>query len=224
MKKFSYNTCAYILCLSITSRTCTQSYRHLNYLFLLKSFNYINEMQYVFGCEMCTVSVFKFYTATSLLIKSFSVKYESHSMQMMWLKPYLLPTGYRLLLSCKNVTSDQIYTEKEQYLISDDVFVFTYGIYPNSRCETNFLAMYNPASIDRGISRTILTSPASEYSTFRARTTCSYMYVCVSVCACATVDHFFANSRSTIVVYPFIHIVHCARVVFEKVGDWWLRG
>ena len=97
------------------------------------------------------------YTATEIMVEDVQTKGGAGSISIRWKSRRYLPQSYVIMCSCKVVG------------IEENNFDQTYHLYPNTRsfeilnltskseCSLNFKAVYNPASLDPGISLTITT-------------------------------------------------------------------
>ena len=117
-----------------------------------------------FSCEIHVIP----HTATEMMIKEFTIKANSYSFFVSWTRPQHLPKEYQYKVACRLWCMEkQYFNSLTQYLPSDSVEFLMQNLTPGSICTFKLLAVYNPASIDDGISTTINTALTRKpYSTF----------------------------------------------------------
>ena len=95
------------------------------------------------------------------MIKNLTATAGTNYIEIVWSVPKFLPKSY-----CVNVTCRLLYSGKEYKLevvkaTPMDTILTVGNLYPGSQCLYTLLAIYNEASIDDGITRTIFTLNAS---------------------------------------------------------------
>ena len=114
-----------------------------------------------------------FCIATKSMIPSHSVTSGTNYIKLKWTLPRFQPERYQLIYVCtmkstsapSQETNHSIIT-KTQNLTSSTTLFKLFGLRPSSICILTLLAVYNPASIDKGISitRTTLDGASETYS------------------------------------------------------------
>ena len=87
----------------------------------------------------------------------------NNSIQACWKKIVHPPFKLEITATCKyDCTNDQIYLVNKTVLPPNETsFTFT-GLVPGSVCDFTLKAVYNPASLDKGISATYMVLSASK--------------------------------------------------------------
>ena len=101
-----------------------------------------------------------FYLATRRMIRSHSVTSGPNYVQLNWTRPNFQPGRYQLKYVCTlkptctpgRDVNNYVLT-KAQNLTSNATSVTIHNLCPNSICILFLLAVYNPASIDSGITK-----------------------------------------------------------------------
>ena len=96
-------------------------------------------------------------TATRLMIKNVSAKAGTNYIEIVWSAPKLLPLSYLINVTCRLLYDGKEYINKVWEITPLDTILTIGKLYPGSQCLYNLLAIYNPASIDDGITGTIFT-------------------------------------------------------------------
>ena len=80
-----------------------------------------------------------------------------------WSPPSIPPMTYRINVACRLLCNNMEYNRakvnRRPYLTTQNVD----NLLPGSACTFTLLAVYNPASIDSGITRTVFTLNTSKY-------------------------------------------------------------
>ena len=101
-------------------------------------------------------------TATALMIKGFTVDTTYETVTISWDKPEHLPQLYKWDLSCTLACGDTIYTTQSVTVGSSETQDHISNLFPGSRCEIKFFAVYNPANLDSGLVKTVYTKEKGE--------------------------------------------------------------
>ena len=100
------------------------------------------------------------------MIKDFTVDTTYDTVTISWVKPRHLPKLYKWNLSCTLACGNTSYVTKSVTIGSSETQDFTSNLFPGSRCEIKFFAIYNPASLDSGLVKTVYTKEKGELSMF----------------------------------------------------------
>ena len=102
--------------------------------------------------------------ATTLMIKNVTVRAGAHFIQMIWSKPKIAPASYRANVTCwmMHTKTKYVWVTLEESPL-DKMFTID-KLIPGTRCLITLRAIYNPASIDHGIVRTISTFSSSVHN------------------------------------------------------------
>ena len=98
-----------------------------------------------------------FVTATTLMIKNVSATAGADFIQITWSEPKFLPASYRLDVTCWMMYANSEYVCVRLELSPFVTILTLYKLFPESHCVFTLLAIYNPASFDDGITRSIYT-------------------------------------------------------------------
>ena len=115
--------------------------------------------------EIYTTNNFTFVTATTLMVKNVSAAAGTHFIEIVWTPPKLLPMSYQVNVVCRLLCNGKEYKRERLEATPLDTIQTIGKLYPRSHCVYTLLAIYNPASVDDGITRTVLTLNASKYKT-----------------------------------------------------------
>ena len=86
-----------------------------------------------------------------------------NSIQANWKEPVHHPFKLVITVTCKyGCINGQIYLVRKNVLPPNQTSVTFTGLVPGSECDFTLKAVYNPASIDSGISVTYMILPASK--------------------------------------------------------------
>ena len=96
------------------------------------------------------------------MIGRFSARVRIFTVALEWNKPVYLPYHYLLSCTCKHMGCEGTYECLPRSFGRNVTKGFVSHIYPGSYCEIKLLAVYNPASNDPGIRRSIPIPPISE--------------------------------------------------------------
>ena len=100
--------------------------------------------------------------ATSLMTKFEGYTSSNDLIQAIWRKPVYLPTHFELSVKCRQECNDEIYLSMKLILRPNTTTQTVSGLVPRSQCCFTLKAVYNPASIDKGIKRTFTNSPSGK--------------------------------------------------------------
>ena len=103
--------------------------------------------------------------ATTLMIKNISTTAGEKFIHISWSTPKFLPMSYRIRVSCLQLWNGIEYRCTTLNATQFDTFHTVTQLAPSSKCVFTLFAIYNPASIDRGITRTVLTMKSSKCCT-----------------------------------------------------------
>ena len=110
----------------------------------------------------CVIHVIP-YTATKMMIKNLEISVDPYSFFVSWTRPQYLPKEYQYEVSCREWGEEKWYfNPSTQYHPSDTVNVLIQNLTSGSICTFKLMAVYNPASIDDGISTIIQTTPTNK--------------------------------------------------------------
>ena len=103
------------------------------------------------------------YLVTSMVTEFEEFKTFKNFIQARW-KEILHPAmRLEIVATCKyDCENGRIYLGKTTFLAPDETFFALTGLEPGSRCEFTLKAVFNPASLDNGISATYTVLPASK--------------------------------------------------------------
>ena len=84
-----------------------------------------------------------------------------NSIRAQWKKPHYSPMKWEIIATCKYECNDQIYLVNKTVLLPIETTLTFFGLASGSQCDFTLKAVYNPASIDEGISVPYMILPAS---------------------------------------------------------------
>ena len=87
-----------------------------------------------------------------------------NDLMIYWTRPQFSPIEYKLIICCKLLCDHRTYHLREVILDGTVQSSTTPALKPGSVCLINFIAVYNPASIDAGIGISTHTLYTSKYS------------------------------------------------------------
>lgn len=102
-------------------------------------------------------------TATTLMIRNVSVTADDDFIHITWSVPKFLPASYQVNVSCRLTHTETEYMQVMLALSPFDKMLTVDKLFPESDCVFTLLAIYNPASIDDGITGNISTRNTSVY-------------------------------------------------------------
>ena len=106
-----------------------------------------------------------FYLATSLVTQFKEFKRFNNSIQARWKETVLLAIRMEIVATCKyDCENGQLYLVNKTVLAPNETSFTLTGLVPGSECEFTLRVVFNPASIDKGISVTYMVLPASKTS------------------------------------------------------------
>ena len=101
------------------------------------------------------------------MIENVSAIPGSDYFDLVWSEPKLHPMSYRIHVYCWEMPAAVMYKSKGYNASSVDTKLrVNNDLYFGSRCVYNFLAIYNPASGDYGITDAVITLIASKLSVY----------------------------------------------------------
>ena len=109
--------------------------------------------------------MFLLYLATSLVTHFEDFKRFNNSIQACWRKTFYPALRLEIGATCKyNCKNGRVYLVNKTVLAPNQTSFTLTDLVPGSQCEFTLKAVYNPASIDKGISDTYMVLPASKTS------------------------------------------------------------
>ena len=110
-----------------------------------------------------TVLLYLFTLATSLVTCFEEFSRFNNSIQVCWKKVNHSAPRLEIVASCKyDCKNGRVYLDKKTVLPPKETSITLTGLAPGSECQFTLKAVYNPASIDKGISETYMVLPASK--------------------------------------------------------------
>ena len=106
------------------------------------------------------------YLATSWVTQFEEFKRFNNCIQACWKEPIRPAMRLEIVATCKyDSENGRVYLVNKTVLAPNETsFTFT-GLAPGSQCEFTLKAVFNPASIDKGINVTYMVLPAGKMST-----------------------------------------------------------
>ena len=102
---------------------------------------------------------------TSLVTHFHGYKRFDNSIQVCWKKIGVTAVRLEIVATCKyDCENGHIYLVNKTVLAPKETSFTLTGLVPGSQCEFTLKAVYNPASMDKGISVTHMVLPASKTS------------------------------------------------------------
>ena len=96
------------------------------------------------------------------MIKNVSATAGANFIEIVWSTPKLLPMSYQVNVICRLLYNDIEYKRVEFEAMPLDRVLTLPSLLPGSHCVFTLHAIYNPASIDNGITRTVFTLRSSK--------------------------------------------------------------
>lgn len=115
------------------------------------------------------------FPATSFMIHDFRAVPFHHHIELNWKVLVIIPLRYSVWYSCRYFRANTPYIQGDRNFSSKTVFVKISKLRPGSVCRVGLRAVYNPASIDRGLVEVLETNPASKF--IRVACMCMQIYV-----------------------------------------------
>ena len=109
-----------------------------------------------------------------MLIRNLRTKSGLDNIRLSWDSPKLRPIKFELTFSCRLINGEEYITNVQQILDSTSISVQLGKLRTNSACKLNLLAVYNPASIDPGITVTKNTMCKGTYTNSTMQCYCIY--------------------------------------------------
>ena len=134
---------------------------------LINLINFINEFYEFYELILWMLftiffSIYNHYTATALMIHYLSITTTTDTVTVRWNKPEFLPESYHRTISCKHANEKNAYLQESINISSTKTEDIIPNLRPGSHCELRFFAVYNPASLDDGLSYMINTKEQGE--------------------------------------------------------------
>ena len=102
--------------------------------------------------------------ATTLMVKNLSATTGMDYIDIMWLPAKFLPTSYKIEVTCELTLNGMRYKHETYKADPLNTNLCIKDLQPRSMCVYIFFAVYNPASIDDGITNTVYTLHLGEWS------------------------------------------------------------
>ena len=103
------------------------------------------------------------YLVTSLVTHFHEFKRFDNSIQIRWKKICVTAMRLEIVATCKyDCENGQIYLVNKTVLAPSETSFTLTGLVPGSQCQFTLKAVYNPASMDKGISLPCMVLPASK--------------------------------------------------------------
>ena len=96
-------------------------------------------------------------TATDLMINGLTVDTTCDTITLSWVMPEYLPQSYNRDVSCMPACGNLAYITQSFTLGSSETRDHIINLLPGSHCEITLFAVYNPASLDPGLVKTMYT-------------------------------------------------------------------
>ena len=104
-----------------------------------------------------------FVIATARMIKSISTAAGANFIYITWSQPEFLPDSYQVKIICLRIPTETEYVDMKLEVSAYDTMLTVDKLLPGSRCVFTLHAIYNPASIDDGITLGISTLNSCVY-------------------------------------------------------------
>lgn len=109
-------------------------------------------------CVWCTFH----FIATAKMIQEIIVTQLLYSIEVRWIPPIFKPLYLELRTSCRLSCSDRIYFMNETLIPPFHTWTTISDLRPNTVCTVRLKALYNPASIDSGMTKIVRTLSTSK--------------------------------------------------------------
>ena len=97
------------------------------------------------------------------MVKNVSVTAGTDFVDIVWSLPKLLPMSYKVNVVCRLLYNGLEYKRLKIEATPLDTMVNVPSLLPGSHCVFTFHAIYNPASVDNGITHTVFTMNSSKW-------------------------------------------------------------
>ena len=108
------------------------------------------------------IFLFIYNLATSLMVKNVLVTAGVEFVDIFWSTPTLLPMSYKVNIICQLLHNGIEYKRVKIAAAPQDTVLNVPSLLPGSHCMVTLQAIYNPASIDSGITHNVFTPNSSE--------------------------------------------------------------
>ena len=107
---------------------------------------------------LCTYAYVYLTVATFRMINSLNLQPGIFSFGLSWQKPEFVPDHYQFTTHCQLVCASTEYYHNEVPVPAEETTLRVVELMPGSVCRVTLKAVYNPASIDKGLTGTVETS------------------------------------------------------------------
>ena len=101
------------------------------------------------------------------MIKSLSVHPGVFSFGLAWKEPEFYPDDYQFIAGCRLFCAREDYRSHDQSIPGSATTLRVIHLHPGSVCRVDLKAIYNPASIDAGLTQTFQTAFLSKYCMYQ---------------------------------------------------------
>lgn len=142
-----------------------QLHKYMLCTLLSASFNARNNCLFDFGyCCLSAKKKFVYMSvATALMIKNLTTRVDTYALYLNWDRPQIVPAFYTTAGWCQ-VFGSAIKFVQPRTNIPGTQTTTRLQVRPGSYCDITLRAQYNPASIDAGLTRHILTPTTSKHT------------------------------------------------------------
>ena len=96
------------------------------------------------------------------MIYNVKIKHKGTELILLWNRPKYTPYRYKYRIKCRYVSADTLYLAKDVAKSFWSTFSRVENVYYGSYCTVHFVAVYNPASLDKGLQINHFTRESSE--------------------------------------------------------------
>ena len=121
------------------------------------------DTSYLALLHCCTKKCTFLFLATFRMIKSLSFDPGIFSFGLSWQKPEFVPDHYQFIVHCQLFCAQTGYYHNDVPLPQIETSLRLCYLRPGSVCQVTVKAVYNPASIDPGLTETVRTAFLSKY-------------------------------------------------------------
>ena len=121
--------------------------------------------------------------ATSRMTKFVYSNQSNTSIIVGWKEPEIAPEQFTVNARCKHLFNNETYLTSEAFVPANETSFMLNDLVPETQCDFNLKAVYNPASIDNGICASVNTLPSSKailFSKGLGEIMCLTLYVFIS--------------------------------------------
>ena len=143
-----------------------------------------------------------------------------HHIELNWKALVINPLRYSVWYSCRYVRANTPYIQGDHNFSSKTVFVKISKLRPGSVCRVRLRAVYNPASIDRGLVEVLETKPASKF--IHVARMCMRIYVvniilgtCIGISTCCMHKLLLSNAGPSTPQYLMVYNISQSSAIFS---------